>query len=66
MRIKVDREADALYVRLSEADIVESEEAAPGVIVDYDASGTVVGLEVLHLASRFGKAAVTSVQLDTD
>lgn len=66
MRIKVDREADALYVRLSEADIVESEEVAPGVIVDYDASGTVVGLEVLQLASRFGKAAVASVQLETD
>ena len=66
MRIKLDREADALYVRLSEGEIVESEEVAPGVILDYDATGALVGLEVLRLASRFGKTAIASVQLDAD
>ncbi|WP_324718203.1 DUF2283 domain-containing protein [Carboxydochorda subterranea] len=62
----LDREADALYVRLSEAEIVESEEVAPGVIVDYDATGAVVALEVLKLASRFGEATVSSLQFDAD
>lgn len=66
MRIKLDRQADALYIRLTDADIVESEEVAPGVIVDYDQNGVVVGVEILQLASRHGEEAVASIQLDTD
>jgi uncharacterized protein YuzE len=36
MRLKVDKENDALYFRLDEAEIVESEEVQPGVILDFD------------------------------
>jgi uncharacterized protein YuzE len=32
--------------------VVESEEVAPGVIVNYDESGQVVGVENLHLSKR--------------
>lgn len=39
MRFKVDRENDALYFRLDESAIVESEEVQPGVILDFDAQG---------------------------
>ena len=39
MRIKVDKENDALYFRLDETTIVESEEVRPGVILDYNAEG---------------------------
>lgn len=66
MRIKLDRQADAVYIRLIDADIVESEEVAPGVIVDYDQNGVVVGVEILQLGSRHGQEAVASIQLDTD
>ncbi|NLG68412.1 MAG: DUF2283 domain-containing protein [Firmicutes bacterium] len=66
MRIKLDRQADALYVRLTDADIVESEEVAPGVIIDYDQNGVVVGVEILQLGSRHGQEAVASIQVDTD
>ena len=47
MNVKVDKEADALYLTLSNADVVESAEVAPGVIVDYDASEQVAGIEIL-------------------
>ena len=43
MRLKVDKESDALYFRLDEAAVVESEEVQPGVILDFDAEGHVVG-----------------------
>jgi uncharacterized protein YuzE len=36
MKLKIDRESDALYLRLDEAAIVESEEVQPGVILDFD------------------------------
>ena len=35
MKLSVDREADALYLRLDETPIVESEEVSPGVMLDY-------------------------------
>ncbi|MBT3193940.1 MAG: DUF2283 domain-containing protein, partial [Verrucomicrobia bacterium] len=36
MRIKVDKESDALYFRLDENRVVESEEVRPGVVLDFD------------------------------
>lgn len=50
MKLKVDREADALYLSLSEAPATESEEGAPGLIVDYNEQGQAVGIELLHLS----------------
>lgn len=52
MRLKVDKESDALYFRLDESAIVESEEVSPGVILDFDAEGRVVGIEMLNISSR--------------
>ncbi len=48
MRLTVDTETDALYLRLDEAPVVESEEVHPGVILDFDGSGRVVGIEVVQ------------------
>jgi uncharacterized protein YuzE len=50
MRLKVDREADALYLRLDESSIVESEEVSPGVVLDYNDQNQVIGVEILHLS----------------
>ena len=36
MKIKVDEANDALYFRLNESAIVESEEVQPGVILDFE------------------------------
>ena len=42
-----DPEADAVYIRLSDGKPHEAEEVAPNVMLDYDADGRVVGVEVL-------------------
>jgi uncharacterized protein YuzE len=52
MRLHVDQEADALYLRLDESKIVESEEVSPGVVLDYNAENQVVGVEILRLSRR--------------
>lgn len=52
MKLKVDREADALYLTLDESPALESEEVSPGLIVDYNDKGQVVGIELLHLSQR--------------
>ncbi len=52
MRIKVDLESDALYFRISEDAIEESEEINNGLIVDYDANGKVIGIEILNVKNK--------------
>jgi uncharacterized protein YuzE len=59
----VDEEADALYIRFDEAKIIESEEVSPGVILDFDADGRVVGLEMLYVRKRFPAADLTQVEV---
>ncbi len=50
MRLKFDQESDALYFRLDESRVVESEEVRPDVILDFDERGYVVGVEILNLS----------------
>ncbi len=45
-------ETDSLYIELSEADSVNSKEVASGVVLDFDAKGYVVGID-LDNASNF-------------
>jgi len=52
MKLRIDEEADALHLQLVDVPVLESEEVAPGVILDYDASNQVVGIEVLYLSKR--------------
>ena len=64
MRIRVDMESDALYVRFSEDPIEESEEVADGVILDYDAQGRIVGLEIVGLKKRLKVEELHTVQVE--
>ena len=52
MKLKVDHQADALYLTLGEKPASDSEEVSPGIIVDFDESGRAVGIEMLHLSKR--------------
>lgn len=52
MKLKVDQQADALYLTLSDAPASRSEEVSPGIIVDYDDQDRVVGIEMLYLSKR--------------
>jgi uncharacterized protein YuzE len=52
MKLKVDEQADALYLSLSDGPADRSEEVSPGIIVDYDEEGRVVGIEMLYLSKR--------------
>ena len=52
MKATYDRETDTLRIILTDADIEESDEIAPDVIVDYDDKGGLVGLEILDASTR--------------
>jgi len=51
-KLKVDQQADALYLTLGEAPASRTDEVSPGVLVDYDDQDRVVGIETLCLAKR--------------
>jgi len=52
VKIEYDPTADALYVRLSDQSIIESEQIKPGIVLDYDDAGNVVGIEVLRVSKH--------------
>ena len=52
LSLKYDRVGDTLYIRLKGDRIASSEEVSPGIIVDYNDRGEVVGIEVLWFSKR--------------
>ena len=52
MKITYDAEVDVLRIVFSNTPIEESDEDKPGVILDYDKDGNIVGLEILEASKR--------------
>jgi uncharacterized protein YuzE len=48
MKFHYDSETDSLYIDLSEKVGTDSREVAPGVVLDFDAEGHVVGIDIDH------------------
>ncbi len=65
MKLRVDQQNDALYFRLDESAVVDSEEVKPGVILDYDAKDNVVGIEILGLSKRVPVEVLRNLQFET-
>lgn len=52
MLIKYDKEVDVVYILFSEGKVAESDEDKPGIIIDYDGEGNIVGIEVLEASKK--------------
>ncbi|MCY4131600.1 MAG: DUF2283 domain-containing protein [Nitrospira sp.] len=65
MKLHIDKEADALYLRLDNSDIVESEEVSPGVAFDYNETNEVVGVEMLYLSKRSANLNLSALECQT-
>lgn len=52
MKVRYDPEVDVLRLTLSDAPVEESDENEPGVILDYDKGGNIVGIEILDASKR--------------
>ncbi len=51
MKIRYDKEADVVYIRLSDQEVAESDQEKDGVILDYSESGQIVGIEILNASA---------------
>jgi len=52
MKINYYPETDSLYIDLSEKSSVESREISEGVVLDYDAEGNLVGIDIDNASSK--------------
>jgi uncharacterized protein YuzE len=65
MKIQIDQNSDALFLKLDDSPIVESEEVSPSIVLDFNESGEVVGIEMLHLSTRSSKIQWNALQFET-
>jgi uncharacterized protein YuzE len=52
MKITYDPIVDVLRIIFSDSPIEESDEDKPGIIIDYDKHGNIVGMEILDASKR--------------
>ncbi|HHP7244531.1 MAG TPA: DUF2283 domain-containing protein [Elainellaceae cyanobacterium] len=64
MKLQFDEQADALYLRLDDSKIIESEEVQPGIILDFDENSQVVGIEILDIKRRVPQANPKQLQFE--
>jgi len=53
MKIAYYADTDTLYIGLAVRASSESQEVTPGLVIDYDGNGGVVGIEIEHAGERF-------------
>ena len=61
MKIQYDKDADAIYVRLSNDKIVESEEIKEDVIVDYNEKDEIVSVEILNIKTKSNEIEIPTI-----
>ena len=64
MKVHFDEKADALYLRLDDSKIIESEEVQPGIVLDFNESKQVVGIEILRIKDRVPLANLKQMQFE--
>lgn len=61
MRMTCDPQADAARIAFADGQVAESEEVAPGIVLDFDAAGRVLGIEVLRARSTLAPGALAGL-----
>lgn len=62
MKLHFDENADALYMRLDDSRIVDSQEVQPGIVLDFNEQNQVVGIEILGVKERVPLANLKEIQ----
>jgi len=52
MKLHYYPETDSLYIDLADAPSVESDEVRPGVVLDFDANGRLVGIDLTNASTH--------------
>ena len=60
VRFEYDADVDAAYLRLRPGKVAESEEVEPGLVVDFNSTDEIIGVEILRFARRFIRKATSN------
>jgi uncharacterized protein YuzE len=63
MKLHYYPETDSLYIELNSAPGAETREIAEGLLVDFDANGEVVGLDIDHASRKLDLSKVETIAL---
>jgi uncharacterized protein YuzE len=63
MKFNYYPETDSLYIDLAERPSVESQEVAPGVVLDFDGDGRLVGIDIDHASTVVNLSRVETTSL---
>jgi uncharacterized protein YuzE len=66
MKLNYYPETDSLYIDLSEKSSVESREISEGVVLDYDAEGNLVGIDIDNASTKVQLKELTLSRLPVD
>jgi len=66
MKLNYYSETDSLYIDLSEKPSVESKEVSEGVVLDYDAEGNLVGIDIDNASKKVQLKELTLSKLPAD
>ena len=64
MKIEYSKDADAIYVYFKEDMVASSKEIEDGVVIDFDAKGQLIGIEVLDVSQRFSLSDIVNVNIE--
>lgn len=64
MKVHFDQESDALYFRLDDSRIVQSEEVKPGIVLDFNEQNQVVGVEILGAGKRVPESSLKQMHFE--
>lgn len=65
MKLTYYAETDSLYIDLSEQPSIDSQEIAEGIVLDYDASGNLVGIDIDNASQKVQLKEITLSKLPT-
>ena len=66
MKLTYYPETDSLYIDLSEQPSVDSQEVSEGIVLDYDASGNLVGIDIDNASKKVQLKELTLSKLPTE
>jgi uncharacterized protein YuzE len=64
MKVHFDQDSDAVYFKLDDSVITDSEEVKPGVILDFNEQNQIVGIEILRVRDRVPEANLKQMQFE--
>jgi uncharacterized protein YuzE len=63
MKLDYYPDTDSLYIDFSSRPSADSQEVSPGVVLDYDADGTLVGIDIDHASQKLDLREVVTTHI---